>query len=85
MLSRAARRQGNFDFNIGGLVFEITEKKDLEKDNIPTAWIEVVISQIDMKEIISDEVLEIVNKQVQVIREKTQRQAKVFELLKQEV
>lgn len=50
------------DFNIGGLIYEVTEKEDkYETDQIPQAWLEIVISQINMKEIITDEVLERVN------------------------
>ena len=44
-LSRVARRQGNPDFNIGGLVFEVSKKKELDTHTIiPSAWIEIVIS-----------------------------------------
>ena len=59
LLSRAARKQGNENFNIGGLVFEITKEKpnNAENEELPTAWIEIVISQLNMKELISDEVL----------------------------
>lgn len=62
LLSRAAKKKGNMDFNIGGLIYEVTEKEDkYETDQIPQAWLEIVISQINMKEIITDEVLERVN------------------------
>ena len=47
LLSRAAKKIGNENFNIGGLVFEITKEKksDQDKDEeLPTAWIEIVIS-----------------------------------------
>ena len=59
LLSRAAKKIGNENFNIGGLVFEITKEKqsNMEKAEIPTAWIEIVISELNMNEIISDEVL----------------------------
>ena len=44
-LSRAARKQGNFDFNIGSLVFEVAQETQFEESTkTPTAWIEVVIN-----------------------------------------
>ena len=63
LLSRAAKKRGNENFNIGGLVFEITKEKTstAEKAEVPTAWIEIVIGQLNMNEIISDEVLQVVN------------------------
>ena len=56
-LARAARKQGNPDFNIGGLVFEVSEQKDIDAQAIPGAWIEIVISQLDMTELISKDLL----------------------------
>ena len=46
LLSRAARKKGNENFNIGGLVFEITKDKpdNAEAEELPSAWIEIVIS-----------------------------------------
>ena len=60
LLSRAARKQGNDSFDIGGLMFEVTEP-DNEKDKAPPAWIELVISQLDFKELLSEEVLTQIN------------------------
>ena len=87
LLSRAARKQGNENFNIGGLVFEITKEKPNNSTNeeLPTAWIEIVISQLNMKELISDEVLQVVNSQIQFIKERTKIQSVVFDALKSEV
>ena len=86
LLSRAAKKQGIDNFNIGGLVFEVTTQKDnQDKNELPTAWIEIVISQLNMKELISDTVLKQVNEQISVIKDKTKKQAIVFEILKQEV
>lgn len=87
LLSRAAKKRGNENFNIGGLVFEITKEKTstAEKAEVPTAWIEIVIGQLNMNEIISDEVLQVVNQQIQFIKERTKTQALVFDILKQEV
>lgn len=56
-LARAARKQGNSDFNIGGLVFEVSEQKDIDAQAIPGAWIEIVISQLNMTELISKDLL----------------------------
>ena len=52
---------------------------------MPTAWIEIVISQLNMKELISDEVLQVVNSQIQFIKERTKIQSVVFDALKSEV
>lgn len=84
-LSRASVKQGNMNFNIGGLVFEITENKEDDSEKAPTAWIEVVINQLNMKDLISDEVLQTINEQLSTIKEHTKKQAVVFEMLKKEV
>ena len=74
------------NFNIGGLVFEVTSQKEIaDKNELPTAWIEIVISQLNMKELITDEVLAQVNEQISIIKDRSKKQAIVFEILKQEV
>ena len=59
LLSRVAKKQGNSDYNIGGLVFELAEQK-YDKDS-PASWIEVVINHLNMNDLISDTVLNDVN------------------------
>ena len=87
LLSRAARKQGNDNFNIGGLVFEITREKPTSADDEeePRAWIEIVISQLNMKELVSDELLEAINKKIQFVKERTRLQSQIYDCLKTEV
>ena len=59
VLARAARKQGKFDFSIGGLVLEISQPvvEENSKNKNPQAWIEIVIAQIKMEEIIDDDTI----------------------------
>ena len=42
LLTRAAKKQGKKDYNIGALVYELSENNNYEKQS--TDWIEIVIS-----------------------------------------
>ena len=51
----------------------MTGDQEKNKQDIPTAWIEIVISQLNMKELIRDDVLQQVNDQISIIKERTKK------------
>lgn len=83
MLSRAAKKKGTNDCNIGGLVFELSEQK--LDENKTANWIEIVINNLHMQDLISDEVLNGINDKIEQIKSRTQRQHNVFKELQTEV
>ena len=87
ILARAARKHGKFDFSIGGLVLEVSQPvtTNAKKSNEPQAWIEIVISQLNMEELIEDEVLEKLKSRLHQIEMKAKTHASVFNTLKQEI
>lgn len=86
-MARAARKHGKFDFSIGGLVLEVSQPvtTNAKKSNEPQAWIEIVISQLNMEELIEDEVLEKLKSRLHQIEMKAKTHASVFNTLKQEI
>ena len=83
LLTRAAKKQGKKDYNIGALVYELSENNNYEKQT--TDWIEIVISQLNMKDLISDDVLTELNEKIEEIKQRTRDQSSVFNLLQEEV
>ena len=69
LLTRAAKKQGKKDYNIGALVYELSENNNYEKQS--TDWIEIVISQLNMKDLISDDVLTELNEKIEEIKQRT--------------
>ena len=63
LLSRAAKKKGTNDANIGGLVFELSDQK--LDENKTAAWIEIVINNLHMQDLISDEVLNEINDKIE--------------------
>ena len=51
----------------------------------PTAWIEVVINQLDMKEMITDDVLEEMSTKIKQVKQLAAHQTLVYQTLKEEV
>ena len=65
LLSRAAKKRGKKDYNLGALVYELSENPD-EKES--TDWIEIVISQLNMNDVISDDKLNELNSKIEQIK-----------------
>ncbi len=77
VLARAARKQGKFDFSIGGLVLEISQPvvEENSKNKNPLAWIEIVIAQIKMEEIIDDDTIKRLKDRLLEIESKAKQHA----------
>ncbi len=77
ILARAARKQGKFDFSIGGLVLEISQPvvEENSKNKNPLAWIEIVIAQIKMEEIIDDDTIKRLKDRLLEIESKAKQHA----------